>query len=144
MCFFHWFSSYFRPSIRIVIISYFAIISIFFIPISLQPDGVNLWYFKLWLFDLFELSNCLKEIGIRKSEFVRRLNSFKIKTWCLPEYFCSWIYTILPHETTATSLHVPITVYQFRDRCSSDNIAVIKIPKLDTLDYAFIVGFYQF
>ena len=27
----------------------------FLIPISLQPDGVNLWYFKLGLFDLPEL-----------------------------------------------------------------------------------------
>ena len=58
----------------------FATNSNFLIPIFLQPDGINLWYFKFRLLDLtefiFEISmrsttlDC-KEIGIiRKSEFM--------------------------------------------------------------------------
>ena len=51
----------------------------FLIPIFVQPDDVNLWYFKVRLFDQlfdskFELSKIydieFKDIGIRKSEFV--------------------------------------------------------------------------
>ena len=51
----------------------------FSIPISLKQDGVNLWYFKLWLFDPSEFivwniygSTTLgcRDKGIKKSEFV--------------------------------------------------------------------------
>ena len=44
----------------------------------MQPDGGNLWYFKLRLFDLTELIfeslrlGC-KDIGFRKSKFVARI-----------------------------------------------------------------------
>ena len=50
----------------------------FQIAISLQPDGVNLWYFKLRLFDQkwFIVWNSptlkCKDIGIRKLEFVTK------------------------------------------------------------------------
>ena len=37
--------------------------------ISLQSDGVNLWYFKLRLFDLTRIHIC-KDVGIRKSDYV--------------------------------------------------------------------------
>jgi len=57
----------------------------FLIPLSFEPYVVNLWYFKLVIFDYnsshslkCQLSTTLdcKDIGIRKSEFVTRLNSF--------------------------------------------------------------------
>ena len=51
----------------------------FLIPISLQPDGVNMWYFQLRLFDLIEFIKFeiykVYDTGIIKSEF-HRLNSF--------------------------------------------------------------------
>ena len=57
----------------------FATHSVFVKPISLQPYDVNLWYFKLTLFDLTELKiwnikglttlGC-NDIEFRKSEFV--------------------------------------------------------------------------
>ena len=46
----------------------FAPFSNFLISVSLQPDAVNLWYFKLSFFDLTELI----DKGIRKSEFVAK------------------------------------------------------------------------
>ena len=48
----------------------------FLIPISLEPNVVDLWYFKLILFDLTEfiVLNILesKDIGFRKAEFVAK------------------------------------------------------------------------
>ena len=53
----------------------FATNSIFVIPISLQPDDVNLWYFKLTLRDLRAFivwkMGC-NDIEIIKSEFVAK------------------------------------------------------------------------
>ena len=43
----------------------------FFIPISLQPDVEDLWYFKLGiLFSQFLITKGCKDNGIRKLEFV--------------------------------------------------------------------------
>ena len=60
----------------------FATNSNFLIPISLQSDGVNLYYFKLRLSDITEFivwniylrysTMGYKDIGIRKSEFVAK------------------------------------------------------------------------
>ena len=63
----------------------FATNSNFLIPISLQPDGVGLWYFKLTLFDLKEiivwniwgLWHCVAMIlGLEKMSLWQILNSF--------------------------------------------------------------------
>ena len=62
----------------------YATNSHFSTPISLQPDDVNLWYFKLRLFDLTELIVWnIKGLGKRvaklqelESEFVAKLNFF--------------------------------------------------------------------
>ena len=55
---------------------------IFKIPMFLQPEGVNLWQFKIRLFDL-EISEVygIKDKGIRKSEFVAKTQLF-----CLPQW----------------------------------------------------------
>ena len=47
-------------------ISVFATNSDFPIPVSLQPDSVNVWYFKLRWFDLTELSK-VNDIGLKIS-----------------------------------------------------------------------------
>ena len=60
---------------------FFATNSNFHIPISLRPDGVNLWYFKLRLFNLlvFIVWNWVAKIkGLKIQCLWQRLNSFDL------------------------------------------------------------------
>ena len=52
ICFFRFFGKYFLSKSKKL--SFFTILK-FLIPLSLQTDSINLWYFKLRLFDLTEL-----------------------------------------------------------------------------------------
>ena len=81
----------------------FATNSNLLIPISLQPDVVNLWYFKLRLFDLTEFivwnikglhHQFAKILGSEDLSLWQKLNSFKsvivnvqIKRCCLAEFY---------------------------------------------------------
>ena len=52
----------------------------------MQPDGVDLWYFKLRIYDLPELivwniKGLGKVIGIRKSEFVAKAQFLRKENW---------------------------------------------------------------
>ena len=73
-----------KNNIKIRYCEVFATISNFSIPTSLQPDGLNIWYIKLRLFDQtefivwinkrFTTFGC-KDMQIRKSEFVAKKGS---------------------------------------------------------------------
>ena len=54
----------------------------FLTPISLQPDGVNLWYFKLRLFDLTEL------IVWNIKGLEKRVANWKIRVCGKTQIFC--------------------------------------------------------
>ena len=121
----YWFWWYFFPTFYICIFQLktkffsfsgqrnwvFATKKNFLIPVFFQPDGVNLRYFKLSLFDLTQcivwnlkdlrhISGCIN-IGVIKSEFVaktqfffvtrlsKKINCKKIKCWLFhASYIC--------------------------------------------------------
>ena len=60
--------------------------STFLISISLLPNVVDLWYFRLWNLSLkyqrFTSSDC-KDIGIRQFEFVKKKTQFLCEKLCL-------------------------------------------------------------
>ena len=87
------------------------------IPIYLQPDGVNLWYFKFRLYDklefiYFEISkvydNGLQIIEIKESEFVAKIPYLCITLWIvvlLTNHFTSkYFFNHFPCPYTLLSL----------------------------------------
>ena len=87
-----------------------------------NPYGVNLWYFKLRLFDLTELIVwhilCLRHwvatiLGIRKSDYVANTQFESFKVWsCMLQYFFQWhLVTVKFSKTRITERRVVFQVF---------------------------------
>ena len=82
----------------------------FLIFISLKPNGVNLWYFKLILFDLTELIVWnikglrhwnLKIEGLENQSLLQKLNSFTV---LVDEKFLKYLLSTLCCRTSSSQL----------------------------------------